>query len=74
MGRFSCERGGQMGLAQEVADYRVFFIGTDGNFEGTRTFVCDTDETAIAWVLMEERPLELWSGTRLVKRVPGGIS
>jgi len=23
---------------------------------------------------MEERPLELWSGTRLVKRVPGPLT
>jgi hypothetical protein len=46
-------------VRSEVEDYRVFFIGAEGNFEGSRTFECDTDETAIAWVLMEDRPLEL---------------
>jgi hypothetical protein len=50
-----------------LTDYRVFFVGADGHFEGSRTFLCDTDETAIAWARLEDRPLELWSGARLVK-------
>ena len=52
-----------------MADYRIFFVGADGNFEGSRSFVCDTDNTAIAWAILEDRPLELWTGARLVKRV-----
>jgi hypothetical protein len=57
------------GNALPLTDYRVFFVGADGHFEGSRTFLCDTDETAIAWARLEDRPLELWSGARLVKRL-----
>jgi hypothetical protein len=27
-----------------VTDYRIDLIGSDGHFESSRTFVCDTDE------------------------------
>jgi hypothetical protein len=57
------------GNALPLTDYRVFFVGADGHFEGSRTFLCDTDETAIAWARLEDRSLELWSGARLVKRL-----
>jgi hypothetical protein len=54
-----------------VAEYRAFVIGADGHFQNFRALVCDTDESAIAWAeqLLEDRPIELWSGARLVKRL-----
>lgn len=54
-----------------MTDYRVDLIGSDGRFEGSRTFVCDTDENAIVWTkqMLGQQPAELWSGTRLVERL-----
>jgi len=33
---------------------------------------CDTDEDAIVWAeqLLKDQPIELWSGARMVKRLP----
>jgi hypothetical protein len=55
-----------------MGDYRAFKIGPDGHFAASRAFVCDSDEEAIEWAkqLQEDRPVELWSGDRLVKRLP----
>jgi hypothetical protein len=54
-----------------MADYRAFFVGSDGHFGGYRAFVCDTDEQAIVRTiqLLQDQPIELWSGARLVKRL-----
>ena len=54
-----------------MADYRAFFVGVDGHFQGFRALVCDTDENAVIWAeqLLEDQPIELWSGPRLVKRL-----
>lgn len=54
-----------------MADYRVFFVGSDGHVDGSRAFVCDTDDNAIVWAeqLLEDQPIELWTGARLVKRL-----
>jgi hypothetical protein len=54
-----------------VTDYRVDLIGSDGQIERSRTFVCDTDENAIGWAkqMVGQQPTELWSGTRLVERL-----
>ena len=54
-----------------MADYRAFFVGADGQFDGYRAFVCDTDDDAIVWAeqLLEDQPIELWTGARLVKRL-----
>jgi hypothetical protein len=51
-----------------VAAYRAYFVNSDGHFERFRAFVCDTDENAIVWAkqLMDQQPVELWSGTRMV--------
>jgi hypothetical protein len=58
-----------------MGDYRAFKIGPDGHFAASRAFVCDSDEEAIEWAkqLQEDRPVELWSGDRLVKRLPEPI-
>jgi hypothetical protein len=55
-----------------VEEYRAYVIGSNGHFEGSRTFVCDTDENAIVWAkqMMREQSVELWCGARLVKRLP----
>ena len=54
-----------------MTDYRVDLIGSDGQIERSRTFVCDTDENAImrAKQMVGQQPTELWSGTRLVERL-----
>ena len=54
-----------------MTDYRVDLIGSDGQIERSRTFVCDTDDNAIVWAkqMVGQQPAELWSGTRLVERL-----
>jgi hypothetical protein len=54
-----------------VTDYRVDLVGSDGHFESSRTFVCDTDKNAVVWAkqMVGQQPAELWSGTRLVERL-----
>ncbi|WP_035727914.1 hypothetical protein [Bradyrhizobium murdochi] len=54
-----------------MAEYRAYLIGSDGQFESSRAFVCDTDENAIVWArqMVGQQPAELWSGTRLVQRL-----
>jgi hypothetical protein len=55
-----------------MTDYRVFMVGMDGHIVGSRGFVCDTDEHAITWTkqMIEDQPIELWSGERFVTRLP----
>jgi hypothetical protein len=52
-----------------MTDYRTYIIGADGHFASSRGFVCDTDDHAIEWAkqLLDDQPVELWSGERLVK-------
>ena len=54
-----------------MSDYRAYVIGPDGHFASSRSFACDSDEYAVEWAkqLLENRPIELWSGERLVKRL-----
>ncbi len=51
--------------------YQAYFVGLDGHFTHCRVFRCDTDEHAIEWAkqLTDGRPVELWSGARVVKRL-----
>ena len=53
-----------------MVEYRV--IGSDGHVKSPRAFVCDTDENAIMWAkqMVGEQPADLWSGARLVQRLP----
>lgn len=55
-----------------MPDYRAYEVGSDGHFTGSRGFVCDNDGDAIIWAkqLSGGMPIELWSGSRLVKHVP----
>ena len=54
-----------------MAKYRACVIGSDGQFENSREFACDTDENAIVWAkqMAGLQPAELWSGKRLVERL-----
>jgi hypothetical protein len=59
--------------ATVMADYRAFTIGTDGHFNGFEPMVCADDAEAIAKAtrLAIQFPVELWSGIRVVLRLPG---
>jgi hypothetical protein len=50
--------------------YCTCAVGNDG-VKNSRSFVCDTDANAIVWAkhLLDDRPVELWSGDRLVQRL-----
>jgi hypothetical protein len=50
--------------------YCTYLVGHDG-VQNSRSFICDTDANAIVWAkhLLEDRPIELWSGDRLVQRL-----
>jgi hypothetical protein len=32
-----------------MGEYRAFFVRENGHIDGSRAFVCDTDENAIVW-------------------------
>jgi hypothetical protein len=54
-----------------VAKYRAYIIGSNGQFESSRAFACDTDENAIvcAKQMAGLQSVELRSGKRLVERL-----
>jgi len=54
-----------------VTRYQAYFIGWDGQFMHYCAFACGTDEHAVEWAkqLMDQWPVELWSGARMVKRL-----
>ena len=54
-----------------MAEYRAFTVGLDGHFIGFEPLVCADDADAIekAKRLVVDRPIELWSGPRLVIRL-----
>jgi hypothetical protein len=69
------------GWVAEMAEYRVFPVGLDGHFVGSRALTCANDAQAIeqAMQLVDGLDVELWSGdcfvTRLVykpKQSPSG--
>jgi hypothetical protein len=51
-----------------VKEYRAYFVGHDGHFNGYEPLVCVNDAIAIekAKRLLDGHDIELWSGTRLV--------
>jgi hypothetical protein len=51
-----------------VEEYRAYFVGHDGHFNGYEPLVCANDAIAIekAKRLLDGHDIELWSGTRLV--------
>jgi hypothetical protein len=56
-----------------MQEYRAFTVGRDGHFNGFEPMTCANDNEAIkkATRLSAQYPVELWSGTRLVVRLPG---
>jgi hypothetical protein len=53
-------------------DYRVYFLGSDGHFVRFVGLSCSDDAEAIerARRLIQDQGIELWSGERLVVRLP----
>lgn len=56
--------------ASSMADYRLYNI-IEGRIASARDFQCDDDEAAVerARQLAAGRPVELWQGARLVRRI-----
>jgi hypothetical protein len=59
-----------------MKEYRAYTVGLDGHIIGFEPMVCANDEEAIkrARRLVEGHGVELWSGARLVARLPGRTS
>jgi hypothetical protein len=58
-----------------VEEYRAYTVGDDGHFVGFEALVCTDDAEAIEKTkrLVDQHPIELWSGSRLVTRLqPAG--
>jgi hypothetical protein len=55
-----------------MSDYRAFYIGTNGQFAGSKELDCDTDAMAIASAikLLDGKDIEIWDGLRKVVRLP----
>ncbi|MBR0695569.1 hypothetical protein [Bradyrhizobium lablabi] len=55
-----------------MAEYRAYLVSVDGHIVGFEPMVCVNDEEAIerAGRLLEGGSIELWSGARLVIRLP----
>jgi hypothetical protein len=51
-----------------MEEYRAYFIGRDGHFNGFEPLICADDEAAIerAKRLVNKHGVEIWSGPRLV--------
>jgi hypothetical protein len=59
-----------------MPEYRAYTIGPDGHIISSEPMICADDEEAIerARRLVEGHGIELWSGARLVARLPGRTS
>jgi hypothetical protein len=55
-------------------EYRVYVIGADDHIQHRIDLVCDDDDAARARArrLVEDRPVELWHGDRLLGRFEPG--
>jgi hypothetical protein len=54
-----------------MSEYRVFTVGSDGDFIGSKLLLCDDDEQAVekANQLLDGHDLHVWSGPRYVRRL-----
>ena len=59
-------------FTEAMTEYRAYFIDLDGHFAGFEPMNCADDAEAIerAKRLVARHGVELWSGTRLVIRIP----
>jgi hypothetical protein len=64
------------GAVVAMEEYRVYTVGPDGHIIGVEAMVCANDEEAIKRTkrLVDSHDVELWSGSRLVIRLPGGTN
>jgi hypothetical protein len=55
-----------------MSEYRAYYVGTDGQFKGSRELDCDNDSTAIASAkkLLDGHDIEIWNGLRKIVRLP----
>jgi hypothetical protein len=55
-----------------VEEYRAYFVGHDGHFNGYEPVTCADDNAAIdlAKRMANKHGIELWSGARLVIVLP----
>ena len=55
-----------------MSDYRVYFVGLNGLFEGSKALDCDSDTTAVASArkLLDGKDIEIWCGLRKIIRLP----
>jgi hypothetical protein len=58
-----------------MTEYQAYVVGIDGHLAGFDPLVCESDNEAIwkAKLLVDEHDVELWSGARLVIRLPRGL-
>jgi hypothetical protein len=54
-----------------MAGYRLYFLDDNGRIRDAAEFECDGDEEALsqADARCDGRAMELWSGTRVVKKI-----
>jgi hypothetical protein len=54
-----------------MSEYRVFTVGPEGDFIGSRVLLTDRDEQAVekAKQLLDGYDVHIWSGTRFVGRL-----
>jgi hypothetical protein len=54
-----------------IPNYRAYAVWPDGNFEGFEALICADDDQAAkqARCLIDQGPIELWSGERFVTRI-----
>ncbi len=52
-----------------MAEYRVYFIGSDGAITGRVDIVCNDDEEAkrVAKQMVDEHAIELWQNSRRIE-------
>jgi hypothetical protein len=55
-----------------MTEYRAYYVGATGYFEGSRDLECDTDSEAIvsAKKLLDGKDIEIWCGIRKLIRLP----
>jgi hypothetical protein len=57
--------------ARAMPNYRIVTVDQAGNLGRHRAFVSENDDDAIVWAkqLLDDAPVELWSGARFVTRL-----